>query len=265
MQVVAGKRVVLPSSFSGGPRDMNQRYHDGMAAVQKKGKPSLFVTMTCNPYWPEITSQLGPGEAPNDRPDLCARVFKMKLDALLKELYTDGIFGRVIAHLHVIEFQKRGLPHAHILVILATEHRLKTVDDIDACVSAELPAPPEWEDYETEEAYNAAYTCYEQLASLVVKQMTHHVCGALNPHASCMQDGFCHGNFPKNFVAETTYSDDQIYPQYRRRAPDAGGATYTTDGGRVIDNSWITPYSPYLLLRYQYRTRNIVFRDALTS
>lgn len=61
-QVRAGKRVVLPSSFSGGPRDMNQRYHDGMAAVRKKGKPSLFVTMTCNPYWGEILDALEHGQ-----------------------------------------------------------------------------------------------------------------------------------------------------------------------------------------------------------
>ena len=70
--------------------------------------------MTCNPRWREITRQLRAGEQASDRPDLLARVFKLKLDALLKELYKDGIFGRTIAHLHVIEFQKRGLPHAHV-------------------------------------------------------------------------------------------------------------------------------------------------------
>ena len=190
-------------------------------------------------------------QEPHDRPDLCARVFKMKLDALLAELYTDGIFGRSIAHLHVIEFQKRGLPHAHILIILAAEHRLHSVDDIDACVSAELPAEPVWEDYATQEEYDAAYARYEQLSALVVRHMTHHECGKLNPHASCMENGVCKGKFPKAFAHETTYSDSQIYPIYRRRSPDDGGATYTTDKGRVIDNRWITPYSPYLLLKYE--------------
>ena len=66
------------------------------------------------PKWREIMRELNPGEQPSDRPDLVARLFKLKLDALLTEMYTDGIFGRVVAHLHVIEFQKRGLPHAHV-------------------------------------------------------------------------------------------------------------------------------------------------------
>ena len=89
-----------------------------MAVVRKRGKPSFFITMTCNPKWREITQALLPGQSAADRPDLLARVFKLKLDMLLEELYKDGIFGKVIAHLHVIEFQKRGLPHAHILIIL---------------------------------------------------------------------------------------------------------------------------------------------------
>ena len=49
-------------------------------------------------------------------------------------------------------------------------------------------------------------------------------------------------HFPKEFHAETTFDESKIYPQ---RAPDGGGAK-----GRVIDNRWITPYSPYLLLKY---------------
>ena len=139
---VKAGRVILPSSFKGGPRDMAGRYQDAMAVVRKMGKPSLFVTMTCNPKWCEITAELGPNEQPQDRPDIVARVFKLKLDSLLEELYKDGIFGRVIAHLDVIEFQKRGLPHAHILIILAAEHRFQTPEEVDEVVCAELPIEP---------------------------------------------------------------------------------------------------------------------------
>ena len=78
----AGKRIVLASSFTGGPRDQHQRYQDAMAVVRKKGKPSLFVTMTCNPKWVEITRNLGPGELAENRPDIVARVFKLKLNEL---------------------------------------------------------------------------------------------------------------------------------------------------------------------------------------
>ena len=49
-----GKRVVLPSSFQGGPRHMQQAYFDAMAIVRELGKPDLFITMTCNPKWSEV-------------------------------------------------------------------------------------------------------------------------------------------------------------------------------------------------------------------
>ncbi|XP_028094699.1 uncharacterized protein LOC114294746 [Camellia sinensis] len=70
-----GRRTILPSSFVGSPRDMYQRYQDAMALVQKYGKPDLFLTMTCNPNWPEIKAELLPGQSPHDRPDLLTRIF----------------------------------------------------------------------------------------------------------------------------------------------------------------------------------------------
>lgn len=74
-----GNAVILPPSFTGGPRDMHSQYMDAMAIVRAFGKPDLFITFTCNPNWPEITSALKPGQTPNDRPDLTIRVFKMKV------------------------------------------------------------------------------------------------------------------------------------------------------------------------------------------
>ena len=48
-----GRKIILPSSFIGSPRNMYQNYLDAMSIVQHFGKPSLFITMTCNPQWPE--------------------------------------------------------------------------------------------------------------------------------------------------------------------------------------------------------------------
>ena len=79
-----------------------------MAIVRSLGKPSLFVTMTCNPAWEEVTRALLPGQRPEDRPDVVARVFRLKLQCLLNDLTKSGVFGRVIGYLSVIEFQKRG-------------------------------------------------------------------------------------------------------------------------------------------------------------
>ena len=70
------------------------------------GRPSYFVTFTCNTNWPEIQAELLPGQGAQSRPDLVARVLHQKVKALLQELTTSGIFGRCVSMLKVIELKK---------------------------------------------------------------------------------------------------------------------------------------------------------------
>jgi len=93
-----GKKVVLPSTFTGGQRYMDQLYFDGMVISSSVGFPNLFITFTCNPNWPEIQRFVGPKNLKaHDRPDIIARVFKIKFDQLLKDLTKNHILGKVIA------------------------------------------------------------------------------------------------------------------------------------------------------------------------
>jgi hypothetical protein len=49
-----------------------------------------------------------------DRPDATLRVFTIKLKALLKDLRKGTSLGSPSVFIfYVVEFQKRGLPHAH--------------------------------------------------------------------------------------------------------------------------------------------------------
>ena len=82
----SGTHVILPSSYKGSPRDNIQRYCDAMAVVRELGKPSYFITMTCNPKWKEIVDNLPNGLQAHECPDLVARVFKIKLKALMDDL-----------------------------------------------------------------------------------------------------------------------------------------------------------------------------------
>jgi hypothetical protein len=66
----AGKMFILASSFSGSPRAMQQNNQNAMSIVRKNGKPDLFITMTCNPEWPEIKENLKPWQRSEYRPDL---------------------------------------------------------------------------------------------------------------------------------------------------------------------------------------------------
>jgi hypothetical protein len=86
-----------------------------MAIARYYRTVDLFITCTTNPDWPEITRELLPGQQPADRPDLVARVFQLKKKVIIDDIYKNGIFGRVVAYVYTIGFQKRGLPHIHLL------------------------------------------------------------------------------------------------------------------------------------------------------
>jgi hypothetical protein len=223
-------RVLLPSSFTGSNRYFFCMYHDAMAVVRVVGRPDLFITMTCNPQWPEILRELLPGQQAHDRPDLLARVFHLKYQELLDDIIKRQIFGRPVAVMATVEFQKRGLPHAHILVVLADDDKIRSNDDVDAVISAEIPENAE-------------------LRKLVLKHMLHNRCD-MNDSAPCLQDGKCSKHFPKCFQVCTEMHGASAYPQYRRRSPEDGGleAQY---GGKLYNNSWVVPYSPLLLMKYQ--------------
>ena len=165
-----GKRIILPATFGGSPRDLHQCYLDAMAIVAKYGRPDFFITMTANPNWPEVRKNLRHGETASDRPDIVARVFRMKLRELVRDLTIKGVLGKSLAYTHVVEFQKRGLPHAHLLLILSEADKPRTPADVDRLVSAEVPdrdADP-------------------KLYHLVEKFMVHGPCGALDPSCPCM-------------------------------------------------------------------------------
>jgi len=108
-----------------------------MACCRVMGKPTLFVTMTTNPKWAEIQENLLPGQTAINRPDIVSRVFALKLKQLLHDLDVGKFFGAIDAMVHVVEYQKRGLPHAHILLILKVDDKPRCADDYDAIVCAE--------------------------------------------------------------------------------------------------------------------------------
>ena len=86
---------------------MQQNFQDSLALCKEYGHPDLFITFTCNPKWLEIQRALadaGCGDA-SVRPDLVARVFNMKLDAMMCDLTKKDALGRALAgHLTCFTF-----------------------------------------------------------------------------------------------------------------------------------------------------------------
>ena len=105
-----GAPVILPSSFTGGPRDRGQRHQDALAIVRHGKKPDVFITMTCNPKWPEIQEALAAagGVSAVDRPDIVARVFRIKHRKMLRMLDDMQVLGKTQCRLGALEWQKRG-------------------------------------------------------------------------------------------------------------------------------------------------------------
>ena len=186
---------------------MRQKIHDVIAISNSVGRPDILITMTCNPYWPEIQNALLADQRADDRPDLCDRVFCMKLELLLKHLKDDTRFGPITAFVSVIQFQKRGLVHAYVINFLdaVAKFSLQGPSNIDELISAEIPP-----------------VTSPFLRELVLKHMVHDPCNA-NPQARCMREGTFSKNFPKQFRSETASVGGDYYVSYRRQTPENGG------------------------------------------
>jgi hypothetical protein len=139
----------------------------------------------------------------------------------------------------VIEYQKRGLPHSHILFWISNfdHHNPRVIDDF---VCAKLPDPDE----------------DPMLFELVTSYMMHGPCGDLHPNAVCMVEKngrkVCSKSFPKPFTNETI-PPDNAYPIYQRRQ----GFSHTVkqplyrDQDIQIGNEWVVPFNPFLLRKYR--------------
>ena len=94
-----GSRIILPASFTGGPRYMYSHYLDALAICRVHGNPSFFVTFTCNAKWPEIQEYMNgfPLLNTSDRPDIVDRVFERKIHRLIKFIRDERIFGNILA------------------------------------------------------------------------------------------------------------------------------------------------------------------------
>lgn len=226
---------------------MHEYAQDAMTYVRHYGRPDLFITFTCNPKWTEITQLLLPGQTSSDRHDITARVFKQKLKTLMDFIVKHNVYEQPRCWMYSVEWQKRGLPHAHILLWLIEKIR---PDQVDSIISAEIT------DAELD----------PELYEVVTTQMIHGPCGDHNRHSPCMVGNKCSKRYPRSLQAEAITGNDG-YPLYRRRSPDDNGRTVTmkVKGKDVlVDNTWIVPYCP--LLSKVFKTHiNVEFCNSVKS
>jgi hypothetical protein len=107
--------IYLLSSFMGSKQWATEQFADSLTIAADLGSPTFFITITCNSDWSEIKFCLCPGHNFSDIPFYVVRVFKQELTLLKQSLKTMFPHASHMQYLiHLIEFQKRGLPHVHI-------------------------------------------------------------------------------------------------------------------------------------------------------
>lgn len=102
-----------------------------MAITKRLGKPSLFIIFTANLKWPEILHNLEHRQTPDIRPNLIDIVFRHKFNALQCNPTQSHVFGKCIRVVFSAEYQNRGLPYAHILLILHNDDVPPCADHVD--------------------------------------------------------------------------------------------------------------------------------------
>ena len=203
--------VYLPTCTPGSPKYQKQLVEKALTVVQRLGHPTYFITFTCNAKWPEITENLLPGQVPSDRPILVARVFKLKLASLLKRIQQWD--GGCAYYFCTVEFQHRGLPHAHIAL------RVKT--------------PPRFTDDMKHIQTNMPEAKDDRYRQLVGTHMIHGCRRKFADERSGVKEVFeclrhkkkkdvvlrkCKRGYPKPYVANA-YTSDAGYPVYSRLPP----------------------------------------------
>ena len=161
------------------------------------------------------------GASVNDRTDIIARAFNVRFQTFLADIWQRSVLERVRGYSYAIEFQKKGLPHAHVLLIM--HEKIHTQKQADRLVCAELPDTAR----------------HRLLYDLVSEHMMHGPCGELNPKCPCMEQGLCRCGYPKPLLPPRTRLP--VLQAARLRDPDATGVRQSVGG----------TYKTVLLLRYR--------------
>ena len=134
----AEQKTFLSQSMHGSRRHLRSLARNALALVSEYGRPTLFITLTCNPKWPEIVEQLLPGQTAFDRGDVVCQVFFRKVEALLKKLRAGKYFKEISKKEHsykiefdvqVVEYQRRGLPHVHLVLRFQDDEFMPKYED----------------------------------------------------------------------------------------------------------------------------------------
>ena len=242
-------RVHLPAGVNGSLRKSRMQVNNAMKLVDVYGKASFFITLTTNPNWPDIQRHLLRNQTAYDRPDIVNRVFKIKLAGIMTNIRSGKYFGGYQRQyeIKVIEYQIRGLPHAHIAI------KYDYPDDHDLFQYVSAVVPP----------ISDSSTDKDKAIHHIICQSNIHMndgtlCSLNRDKDYCCRkptNTQCSKHFPKK-MSSTSYFDDRGYPVYIRNhaedlfvVPYNGDLSYDWDGHANVEICSSTTCIAYL---YKY-------------
>ena len=245
------KMSILPTSITGSRRHLHSLAVDSLATVSQYGAPTFFTTLTCNPEWREIKERLHDGQTAYDRPDIVVRVFREKLRRFIHNLklgcyhggtmvngkYVNMSSNSTVYIMHVIEYQHRGLPHAHIVYRLVGAPEKITKDDSPELIAEKRNNQVKYIDGYIDDnniehlpeivAYRPGkvpgdpdHLNIEEIAQNIhddlIGETQLHTC-AVGTNACKQNDtDFCKRHFDRFTICEQTTFNKDGYPEYRR-------------------------------------------------
>lgn len=169
--VRAERRFKIISSDFREDRCKRQKMHDLIALSHVVGSPGIFLTISSNPKGRDITQFLFTGRLAEVGVELSARVFRMQLRARMPMVLNDDIFGNILAHIRLIECQKRWSPHACCIFFQYAWNKGYFWNSlrVDESISAEL-----------------LRVNYTELQKGVSQNAAHILCAELNTEGVCI-------------------------------------------------------------------------------
>jgi hypothetical protein len=241
---------IVPRSVTGSRRHLHSLALDALATVSQFGAPSFFTTLTCNPEWREIKERLHDGQNAYDRPDIVVRVFREKLRRFVHNLklgcyhggtmvngkYVNKSTSQMVYIMHVIEYQHRGLPHAHIVykvvgapeqinaddsLEMINEKRINQAKYIDGYVGANnIIHLPEIIAYRPGKVIGQYCFTPDEIGQNIhddlIGETQLHTCAVGCNACKQKETDNCKRRFDRFTIGENTVFNKDGYPEYRR-------------------------------------------------
>ena len=227
------KMTILSSNHTKFFRYMKIKKQDVFALIRKFNKLIFFITFICNSHWEKFERNLSDVVDIVNRFDLMIRVFQLKFKKFLRDFIERHVMRIINAHIYVIEFQKRDLSHAHILLIANSRDEFDE-NNIDDVVHAMIFSKKLFE-------FNAKRKI---LYELIVEQMIYKNCKKV-------EKAFCHDFeskcikwFLKKKLMMTKLCHHSNLSRYRRFSCEFVEEKYW-------NNKWMIFYNFWLLQKYE--------------